>query len=71
MDEQAELLPIVKLGGKKFLVDTENREFIETNDLNNCISMHSKRGRDMVNEMAGMEWRCFGVYPGKQNGMEV
>ena len=71
MNEQAELLPIVKLGGKEFLVDIDNREFIDTNDLNNCINMHSKKGRNMVNEMAGQEWRCFGVYPGKQDGMEV
>ena len=71
VDEQARLVPVVKLDGKEFLVDTENREFIDVNDLNNCINMHSKKGRDMVNEMADMEWHCFGVYPGKQDGMEV
>ena len=71
VDENAELVPVVKLDGKEFLVDIYNREFIEVNDLNNCINMHSKKGRDMVNEMAGMEWNCFGVYPGKQDEMEV
>lgn len=71
MDEKAELLPIVKLGGKEFLVDIDNREFIDTNDLNHCISMHSEKGRDMANGMSDTEWHCFSVYPGKQDGMEV
>ena len=71
MVEGTRLLPVVILNGREFLVDIENKRFIETNDLNCYINMHSKRGRDMVNEMAGVEWRCFGVYPGKQDGMEV
>ena len=70
MDEDAKLVPLVKLDGQEFLVDIDNRRFIDTNDLNKCINMHSQRGRDMINEMAGMEWRCFSVYPGK-DGMEV
>ena len=71
MDETTRVLPLVKLQGREFLVDIDNREFIETNDLNKSIHMPSKKGRDMVNEMAGLEWHCFSVYPGKQDGMEV
>ena len=71
MDEDTRMLPVVELHGKEFLVDIENREFIETDELNHCISMHSKKGRDMVSEMVDTEWRCYAVYPGKQEGMEV
>ena len=71
MDEDKRLVPVAKLQGREFLVDIENREFVDTNDLNNCISMHSRKGRAMVSEMAGREWHCFSVYPGKQDGMAV
>jgi hypothetical protein len=71
MDKNEQLLPLVKLNGREFLVDMDNREFIDTNDLNNCIDMRSKRGRDMLDEMEGLEWCCFAVYPGRQDGMEV
>ena len=69
MDEDTKLLPVVKLDGREFLVDIENREFIDTNDLRDCVSMHSKLGRAMVAAMEGREWNCFVVYPGR--GMEV
>lgn len=64
--ENDQLVPLVKLGTREFLVDVENREFVDTSDLNHCIDMHSKQGRSMVDEMLGMEWRCFAMYPGKQ-----
>ena len=70
-NENAQLVPLIKLGNKEFLVDIDNREFVDKNDLNHCIDMRSKQGRNMVNEMLGIEWRCFAVYPGKQDGMEV
>ena len=70
MDENTKLLPVVKLDGREFLVDIENREFIDTTDLSYCIKMHSKQGHAMVNEMTDMEWNCFTVYLGKQ-GMVV
>ena len=71
MDDDARLLPVVEPVGKEFLVDIENREFIDTSHANGGISMHSPKGRALVNEMAGLEWRCFRVWPGKQDGMEV
>ena len=61
---------MVTLGNKEFLVDLDNREFVDTNDLNHCIDMHSKQGRNMANEMLGMEWHCFVVYTGKQKWSE-
>ncbi|MCP4608767.1 MAG: hypothetical protein GY845_08640 [Planctomycetes bacterium] len=67
VDENAQLVPLVKLGNKKFFVDIDNREFVDKNDSNHCINMHSKQGRNMVNEMLGMEWRCHAVYPVQQN----
>lgn len=70
-NENAQLVPLVKLSGKEFLVDIKNREFVDKNDLNRCIDMHSTQGRNMINEMLGIEWRCFAVYPGKQDGTEV
>ena len=65
-----QLVPLVKLGNREFLVDLDNREFVDTDDLNHCIDMQSKQGRNMVDEMLGMEWRCFAVYPGKQERPE-
>ena len=70
-NEHAQLVPLVELDGKEFLVDIDNREFVDKNDLSCCIDMHSKRGRNMVSEMAGMEWRCFAVYPDRQDELEV
>jgi len=68
--ENDKIVPLVKLGNKEFLVDLDNREFVDTDNLNHCIDMHSKQGRSMVDEMFGMEWSCFAVYPGKQKWPE-
>jgi len=70
-NENAQLVPLVKLSGKEFLVDIDNREFVDKNDLNHCIDMHSKQGHSMVNKMLGMEWRCYAVYPDKRDKLEV
>lgn len=70
-DKKARLVPVLKLGDREYLVDIEKREFIDTNDLNNCISMHSHQGRVMVNEMASLTRNCLSVYPDRQDGMEV
>jgi hypothetical protein len=67
VDENAQLVPLVNFGNKEFFVDIDNREFVDKNDLNRCINMHSEQGRNMVNEMLGMEWHCFSVYPVQQN----
>jgi len=53
------------------LPDIDNSEFIDTNDLNNCIEMDSKKRRDMGAGMAAIEWHCFMLYPDKQEGMET
>jgi len=67
VDENAQLVPLVKFGNNEFFVDIDNREFVDRTDLNHCIDMHSKQGRGMVNEMLGTEWRCHAVYPVQQN----
>ena len=70
-NENAQLVPLVKLGGKEYLVDIDNRQFIDIEDLNRCINMHSMQGRDMVKEMTDTEWRCYSVYHDKNDGLEV
>jgi len=71
VNENAQLVPLVELSGQKFLVDIDNRQFVDNNDLNHCIDMHSKKGRELVNEMLGVEWRTFGIYPRDEDGMKV
>ena len=63
MNENTKLLPVVKLDGREFLVDIENREFVDTGDLDLCIPMHSKQGHAIVEAMEGREWNCFAIYP--------
>ena len=71
-EEDSKLVPLVKLQGREFLVDIENRQFIDNDDISRCIDMHSARGRAMVDEMEGTEWRCFTLYPGRHDdGLEV
>ena len=67
-EEDSQLVPLVKLGSREFLVDIENRQFIDNDDVSRCIDMHSARGRAMVDEMEGTEWRCFTLYPGRDDG---
>lgn len=61
------LVPLVKIGNREFFVDIDKREFVDANDTNRCINMHSKQGRRMVDEMIATEWHCFAVYPVQQN----
>ena len=70
MGANAKLVPLVKVAGREFLVGIDKRQFVDTNDQSHCIDMHSDRGRSMVNEMLGMEWRTYGVYP-RDDGMGV
>lgn len=71
MNENTYLVPLVELNGNEYLVDIKNRLLIDSNDFKNCIDMRSKKGRKMVDEMAGTEWHNFVVYPDKEDGMEV
>ena len=36
-NKNAQLVPLVRLGGKEFLVDVDNRKFVDINDLNHCV----------------------------------
>ena len=69
MNEHTRLLPVLELDGREFLVDIDNHQFINTDDLSHCISMHSKQGDALVNAMQDTEWRSFVVYP--DEGVEV
>ena len=60
-DNGAKLLPILKVDGIEYLVDVEHRELREFNDPANVINMHSKRGRKIVGESLGRQWRGFGL----------
>ena len=70
-NENAQLVPLVKLGSKEYLVDIDNRQFVDIQNLNHCIDMHSMQGRDMVKEMIGTGWRCYSIYNDKDDGLEV
>jgi len=70
MEDTRRLLPVVEFNNKEFFVDIENREFRDVNDADSAINMHSQRGREMVVQMQGTEWRRFAVEPGTK-GLEV
>ncbi len=61
METDRELLPVVVVGEKEFLVDVKRREFRGFRDREYRIDMHSVRGREMVEAMAGMEWWAYGL----------
>lgn len=69
--KEPRLLPIVKLDGAEYLVDVEQREFREFKNPDNVVNMHSEKGRQIVNEIAGRQWDSFGVDSYPQKGIEV
>ena len=71
MKQDAKLLPIAKLYGKEYLVDIENRQFMEFDNPDNVIMMHSPSGRQIVNEMQGTEWRVLGLSTGRRKEQMV
>ncbi len=71
MNENMKLLPLVEAEGREFLVDVPNRVFRDADKPNNVVKMHSKEGRDIVRDILGLEWRSFGVYGNKEDGLEV
>jgi hypothetical protein len=71
MDENSRLVPLVKLGDREYLVDIDNREIVDAQARSRCIDMHSARGRKLLDEMPGQEWRCFAVYSRKEDKLEV
>jgi hypothetical protein len=58
---EARLLPILKVDGIEYLVDTEKRELREFNDPSNVINMHSEIGRRIVKQSLGKQWHSFGL----------
>ena len=62
MEEDAQLLPVIKVNGTEYLVDVDSRLFREFNNPDNSINMHSEKGRNMLREMIGREWDCHGVF---------
>ena len=50
-EKELRLLPIVKLHGIEYLVDIEQREFLEFKNPDNVVNMHSEKGRQIVNEI--------------------
>ena len=45
-----QILPVVELCGKEFVVDVESREFRDVDDPENIINMHSDERRSMMKE---------------------
>lgn len=64
MKQGTKLLPIAKLYGREFLVDIENRQFINFRNTDEVIWMHSEKGRQMVKDMQGSSWESYGVSTG-------
>ena len=61
MGTDRELLPVGEVGDREFLVDVQRREFRGFRDPEYWIDMHSEKGREMVREIVGTEWRVYGV----------
>ncbi len=70
-EKESCLLPIVKLGGTEFIVDVEHRKFREFGNPHNAVNMHSDKGRQMVKEIADIQWNSYGVVSRLQKGVEV
>ena len=62
--KEPKLLPVAELNGREFLVDIENRQFRNFNEPSEVIGMHSQKGRKMLGDMQGTEWRCHGLFTG-------
>jgi hypothetical protein len=62
---------VVKVDGREFLVDVENRQFRNFNEPSEVIRMHSVQGRKMVKDMQGSDWRSYGVSTGAIRKAEV
>ena len=61
VEESARLLPVIQWAGREFLVDVSARRFRDINDAGDFVDMHSKKGREIVGQMQGAEWRVFAV----------
>ena len=71
MNQDTKLLPVVKLFGKEFLVDVENRQFRNFNKPDEVIMMHSGQGRQIVADMQGVEWNRVGLSTGATQDLVV
>jgi hypothetical protein len=71
MKMETKLLPLAKVAGKEFLIDVENREFRDFDDTDAVIKMHSREGKELMEQMKGTDWNSMGISTGRQGGLEV
>jgi hypothetical protein len=64
VEQEPRLLPVAEVDGREFLVDVENRQFRNLKDQAEVIGMHSQKGRKILRDMQGTEWRCHGLFRG-------
>jgi hypothetical protein len=69
--KEPRLSPVVKLQGMEYLIDIEPRKFQEFKNSDNVIKMHSDKGRQIFNEIAGGQWDSFGVDSYPRKGVKV
>ena len=62
MEQDTQLLPVMKLDGTEYLVDVANRLFREFKNPENSINMHSEKGSNMLREIIGRGWACHGMF---------
>jgi hypothetical protein len=71
MNEKTRLLPVVELEGMEYVVDVKNRQLVRFKEPGCTIDMHSQRGRRLVSEMQGQEWKSFVVEAAREQSLEV
>ena len=64
VEKEPRLLPVAEVNGREFLVDVENRLFRNFTNSDEVIGMHSQKGRKMIKDMRGSQWRCHGLFAG-------
>jgi len=69
--EEARLLPVIRWGGREFLVDVDARQFRNVNDASDFIAMHSLKGRAIMRQMQGTQWSIHAVDSDGQEEMAV
>ena len=67
----SQLLPVVEVDGREFLVDVENRLFRNFTNPDEVIKMHSEQGKKMVKDMQGSDWKSYGLSTGTVKKAEV
>lgn len=68
---ETKLLPLAKVQGREFLVDIKNRQFRDFDDPGSVVMMHSREGRELLEQMKENDWNSMGISTGRQGGIEV